>query len=137
MKKIAAFLICFLIIFSFASCEKSDEKIPEKTDRETVNYELKGEGKNQFYLDIIFESDEKHYNIKTDEKTVGAALENLDIIKGEQGPYGLFISSVEGEEHIYEKGGKYWAFYVHGQYAPKSVDQTDIENGTTYALKVE
>lgn len=125
------------MIFSFASCKKSEEKIPENTNQESVKYEVKGEGENQFYLDIVFEKDEKHYDIKTDEKTVGAALENLDLIVGEEGPYGLYISSVEGEEHVYENGGKYWAFYAGDQYAKKGIDLTDIQNGETYALKVE
>ncbi len=137
MKKVIAFFICVLMIFSLVSCKKSEEKIPENTTRESVKYETKGEGKNLFFLDIFFESGEKHYSIKTDEKTVGGALEKLNLIVGEEGPYGLYISSVEGEEHVYENGGKYWAFYAGGQYAAKSVDLTDIENGETYALKVE
>lgn len=137
MKKILALLMCALMVFSLVSCKKSEEKIPESEARESVKYEEKGEGENQFYLDIFFESDEKHYDIKTDEETVGAALESLKLIVGEEGPYGLYISSVEGEEHVYENGGKYWAFYAGNQYADKSVDLTDIQNGETYALKVE
>lgn len=137
MKKTTAFLLCILMIFSLASCKKDEEKTVEKTQNDFVEYEIKGEGVNDFYLDIIFESKEKHYEIKTNETTVGAALESLKIIEGEEGPYGMYISSVEGEKHVYEDGGKYWAFYVNDKYSEKSVDQTGIQNGETYSLKVE
>lgn len=137
MKKTVAFFLSFLMIFSLCACNRESKKSDKKSEEISSDYEEKGSGKNQFYLDIFFESDEKHYSIKTDEVTVGAALTGLEIIVGEQGPYGTYISSVEGEEHVYENGGKYWAFYDGGQYASKSVDLTDIENGKTYALKVE
>ena len=137
MKKSVALILCLVMIFAFASCKKNQQNPDNENVSQTAEYEEKGSGKNQFYLDIFFESDEKHYNIKTDEKTVGAALEKLDLIVGEQGDYGLYISAVEGEEHRYEQGGKYWAFYSGGQYASKSVDLTEIQNGETYALKVE
>lgn len=137
MKKFIAFMLSALMIFTLASCAKSPEKTQEKSDANQISYEEKGSGETQFYLDIAFESDEKHYDVHTNQKTVGAALEELKIIKGEQGPYGMYISSVEGEEHVYENGGKYWAFYEDGQYASKGIDLTEIENGKTYALKVE
>lgn len=133
MKKTVAFLLSLLMIFSFASCKKDDETAKESF----TEYEVRGEGINQFFLDIYFEDDEKHYDIKTNEITVGAALEKLEIIVGEEGPYGLYISSVEGEKHVYEDGGKYWAFYTNETLSQKGVDQTDIQNGETYSLKVE
>lgn len=137
MKKTVAFLLCVFALFSFASCKKSDEKNPAGTDGKTVTYEEIGSGENQFFIDILFEAKEKNYSIKTDEETVGAALEKLGMIEGEQGDYGLYIFAVEGEEHRYENGGKYWAFYENEQYASQSVDLTEIVDGATYSLKVE
>lgn len=137
MKKIIAVLLSFLVVFSLCSCKKSEEKPEGKSDVSSADYEEKGTGKNQFYLDIFFESDEKHYSIKTDKSTVGEALEELKIIVGKEGPYGMYISSVEGEEHVYENGGKYWAIYENGEFASKGIDLLEINNGNTYALKVE
>lgn len=137
MKKIIAFLLCIITAFSLVSCKKSEEKNPAPTDEKTVTYEEIGRGDNQFFLDILFEAKEKNYSIKTDEETVGAALEKLGMIEGEQGDYGLYIFAVEGEEHRYENGGKYWAFYENEQYASQSVDLTEIVDGETYSLKVE
>lgn len=137
MKKTVALFLSVLMIFSLASCKKSEEKEAEKVENDFVEYEEKGEGTLHFFLDIYFESDEKHYEIKTNETIVGNALEALKIIEGEEGPYGMYISSVEGETHVYEDGGKYWAFYVNDKYAEKGIDQTGVEDGATYSLKVE
>lgn len=125
------------MLFSLASCAESTEKTPGKTEANQTSYEKKGSGETHFYLDIAFESDEKHYDVHTNQKTVGAALEELKIIKGEQGPYGIYISSVEGEEHVYENGGKYWAIYIGNEPASQGIDLINIEDGQTYALKVE
>ena len=37
----------------------------------------------------------------------------------------------------YDKDGKYWAFYVDGEYAATGVDSTDITAGATYTFKAE
>ena len=137
MKKIFTFLLAILIIFSLASCKKSKQEITAPPENDSVIYEEIGSGKNRFYLEIVFDEKEKNYLILTDESTVGSALEKLEIISGEQGDYGMYITAVEGEEHRYEKGGKYWAFYEDGQYASKSVDLTTIKNDKVYSLKVE
>ena len=135
MKKLLCFAAAMIMIISFTSCAKH-EKAPDEATSASVVYTEKGDGGTSYYLDIVFESGEKHYKIFTDEKTVGASLEQLGIIKGEQGEFGLYITSVEDEEHIYERDGKYWAFYENGEYALASVDLTEIKDGAVYALKV-
>ena len=37
----------------------------------------------------------------------------------------------------YDQDGKYWAFYVDGEYAATGVDSTDITAGATYTFKAE
>ena len=50
-----------------------------------------------------------------------------------------FGGAVDADEIpvIPDKDGKYWAFYVNGEYASAGVDATDITEGATYAFKVE
>ena len=83
------------------------------------------------------EGNTTHFTVKTDKKTVGEALLDVDLIAGEDGPYGLYVKTVNGITVDYDKDGKYWAFYVNGGYASAGVDATDIETGATYAFKVE
>ncbi len=75
--------------------------------------------------------------ITTDKATVGEALIEKGIISGDNGPYGLYIKTVNGITVDYDKDGKYWAFYVNDSYASAGVDQTEIKSNETYSFKVE
>ena len=75
--------------------------------------------------------------IATDKQTVGEALLEQGIIAGELSDYGLYVKTVDGLTLDYETDGKYWAFYVDGEYAMTGVDATDITDGSTYAFKPE
>ena len=68
---------------------------------------------------------------------VGEALQELGVLKGEEGPYGLYIKAVNGKTLDYEKDGAYWAFYVDGAYAVTGVDETDIVETSVYQLRAE
>ena len=67
---------------------------------------------------------------------MGDALESLDLIAGEEGDYGLFVTTVDGVS-LPSDGDQYWAFYIDGAYATSGVDQTEITAGASYALKAE
>ncbi len=83
------------------------------------------------------EGKETAFEIHTEQKTVGAALLELELIAGEESTYGLYVKTVNGVTVDYDTDGKYWAFYVNGEYAATGVDSTDITDGATYMFKVE
>ena len=62
---------------------------------------------------------------------------DLGLISGDESEYGLYVKTVNGVTLDYDKDGKYWAFYVDGEYAATGVDSTDIAAGSTYTFKVE
>lgn len=96
-----------------------------------------GEGETTFSLTVTDpEGTETSYEIHTDATTVGDALESLDLIAGEEGSYGLFVTTVDGVT-LPSDGDQYWAFYIDGEYASTGVDQTEITAGASYALKAE
>ena len=47
------------------------------------------------------------------------------------------MKTVNGVTADYDKDGTYWAFYINGEYAMSGVDTTAVEEGATYAFKVE
>ena len=97
-----------------------------------------GQGATSFAVEVRdAQGNATEFTVKTDEKTVGAALLKLNLIAGEQGQYGLYIKQVLGITADYEKDGTYWAFYIDGQYAPTGVDMTDIVPGSAYTFAVE
>ena len=72
-----------------------------------------------------------------EEGTLGDCLVDNDIVRGEEGQYGLYIKTVLGETHEYETDGSYWSFYVDGEYATAGVSDTDLTDGAKYQLKAE
>jgi hypothetical protein len=68
---------------------------------------------------------------------VGEALLDEKLIAGEEGPYGLYVKTVNGITLDYDKDGYYWSFYIDGEYGLTGVDQTEITNGAAYAFKAE
>ena len=75
--------------------------------------------------------------VKTDKDTVGAALVELNLVSGSDSEYGLMVDTVNGITLDYNKDGKYWAFYINGEYATTGVDSTPVEADATYAFVAE
>ena len=130
---------------SVVSCDKEDLDNEETTSAtEAVTTEeaktdnVVGEGNTSFEFTVVFvDGSSKTYTVKTDKTTVGEALLDAGLIAGEDSQYGLYVKTVDGVTHDYNADGKYWAFYVDGQYAMSGVDTTNIEAGKSYSFKAE
>ena len=61
-------------------------------------------------------------------------LVNAGLIKGNDGPYGLEITEVDGEQAIYNTDKAYWAVYEGEEYALQGIDTTPVVEGRTYKL---
>ena len=83
------------------------------------------------------DGNETNFEIHTDKEIVGEALLDLELIAGDEGEFGLYVKTVNGITADYDVDQTYWAFYVDGEYAMSGVDATTIEDGMTYAFKVE
>ena len=126
----------------FYGCNDSKNKTggndvsPSVTQAQTVT-EM-GEGKNYFNLTVTdLNGQSSQFSIKTDKTTVGDALQELGLIEGEDGQYGLYVKKVNGISADYDTDKTYWAFYIDNELAMSGIDATDIVNGTSYALKIE
>ena len=97
-----------------------------------------GEGETEFLLTVRdAEGNATRITIRTNQTTVGGALQELGLIVGEEGPYGLYVKTVNGITADYDTDKAYWAFYINGEYAMSGVDVTDITAGDSYELAVE
>lgn len=150
LKLLLALLISLMMLLCICGCS---EKESPKDDADAVATTadttadtaaddsaetVVGEGSTSFKFTVT-DDDGKDtvFTVKTDKTTVGEALQNAGLIDGEEGAYGLYVKSVNGIVADYDKDGKYWAFYVDGKYALTGVDKTDIEDGVSYAFKIE
>ncbi len=124
------------------SDEKSDSVASQSSQSsengESADDNVLGEGNTVFDFVVVDENGEDTvYEIHTDETVVGDALQELGLIEGEDGDYGLYVKTVDGITVDFDKDGKYWAFYIDDEYAMSGVDSTDIVAGSEYCFKVE
>ena len=139
-----SFILCLALIAAIAltamGCDQA--KTPETPETtvagdETAALTVKGEGANLFYFNVVDkDGNETKFEIHTDKTIVGDALLELGLIAGEEGPYGLYVKTVNGITADYETDGTYWAFYEGDSYGMTGVDLTEIKAGATYAFKV-
>ena len=88
-----------------------------------------------FRVEIVHgDGSNKVININADDEYLGEALQVLGLIRGETGEFGMYVTTVDGEDAIYEENGAYWALYVDGEYALQGIDQTPIVDGGSYSL---
>ena len=94
-----------------------------------------GEGSKLIYFTATFaDGRTSSYAIHTDAETVGDALIAYDLIKGDPGDYGLYVTIVCGEALDWDADHMYWAFYENGEYAMTGVDATPVSDGMSYAF---
>lgn len=139
MKKLLSLVLAFVLTAALAltGCSGKPAETTEAPQSGGAVTVL-GQGQKSFELTIVDKEGVTHpYMIHTDTEMVGQALLELELIEGEEGPYGLYIQSVLGQELVYETDGMYWAFYVGGEYAMTGVDLTPISEGEHYQLKAE
>lgn len=140
-----SFIVCIVLIAAMAlvttGCNDNKNDIEEISSVIATSLSednVIGKGETSFNLTVTdADGNETEFTVNTEKKTVGDALIELDFISGDEGQYGLYVKTVNGITVDYDKDGKYWAFYVDGEYAMAGVDTTEIDENVTYAFKVE
>lgn len=137
-KKLCSLCLCILLVAAIAmfttACTK---ETPNLTDGNTSTQIVAsyGQGEKSFTFCVSDkEGKEVYYAINTDKTTVGEALQEHGLIDGDEGPYGLYVKTVDGIPLDYDTDGMYWAFYIGTEMAPTGVDATEIVIGETYRL---
>lgn len=97
-----------------------------------------GTGMKSFNFTVVDpDGNTESFTIESEAKTVGEALMAEGLVEGEDGPYGLYVKTVNGITLDYDTHGMYWAFYVNGEYGMSGCELTDIVEGSEYAFKAE
>lgn len=74
------------------------------------------------------------FTFKSEKEYLGDLLLSEGLIKGDLGPYGLYITEVDGEVADYAKDKAYWALFEGEDYAMQGIDQTVFEDGDIFKL---
>lgn len=124
MKKLAALFLAILMVFSLVACTAG----PKET-------EAAGEDLKKFTVIVVHaDGTSKEFSYETKEAYVGSVLMEDGLISGEEGPYGLMITQVDGEK-IEDTNKAYWAIYEGDEYAMQGIDTTPVVDGQTYKLE--
>lgn len=144
--KLLSAIVCIVLIAAMALCmtacndnqTTSDPVSSGVTESPKAVATKIGEGATVFNFTVVdVDGEETEFEVSTDKTTVGEALVEVGLISGEEGPYGLTVLTVNGTTVSYDTDGKYWAFYIDGEYATTGVDSAKITAGAEYAFKVE
>lgn len=73
--------------------------------------------------------------IKTDEEFLRGALEQENLVEGDESEFGLYVKVVNGEKADYDADGAYWAFYKGDEYLMTGVDTTPIADGDLFRIE--
>ena len=95
------------------------------------------EGSKSITIEVVNAAQEvKTYNITTDAEYLEQAFaetEGLEITN-EEGPYGMTIMAVNGEEARYEVNGAYWSIMVNGEYGLYGASEQVVNDGDVFQL---
>lgn len=75
----------------------------------------------------------KDFTYETTQEMLGKALADEGLIEGEEGQYGLFVTTVDGYKAD-EGSEEWWCLTVDGESATTGIDSTPIEEGKEYGL---
>ena len=91
-------------------------------------------GEKEITVKVVHaDAGEKEFTYQTDEEFLGAVLEAEGLAEGEEGPYGLYIISVDGET-AEESRQQWWCLTKGGETVNTSVTQTPIADGDVFEL---
>lgn len=136
----ALLLVCLMGVTACGQQQQPEYEQPSldlglwKDATYTANTEL-GEGATTLTVQVKADERQITFTIHTNKTTVGEALQEHNLLEGEEGQYGLYVKKVNGILADYDVDQYYWAFYVNGEYAMTGVDTTNIEEGVTYSLE--
>ena len=138
IRNLLSFVLCIVLIAAIAlmtsGCnDNTNQDALSSTAADTAS---KSEVKFTFVV-VDTEGKETSFEISTNKTIVGEALLDEGLIAGEDSAYGLYVKTVNGITLDYDTDGKYWAFYVNGEYGMTGVDTTEIVAGSTYCFKAE
>lgn len=161
-KKLLSLILSMMLIvamaFNMTACGDNNQEKPNTegqsqaggTEKDSQGDKVENDSENQadttvlgqgatVFDFVVVDKDGKEtkFEIRTDKKTVGEALLEVKLIEGEDGPYGLYVKTVNGITADYDADQTYWAFYINGEMAMTGVDKTDVEAGASYSFKVE
>ena len=109
---------------------KDDTIQPDKEKNDPIL----GREENIKFVFTVTHSDKSkvEFKIETSKDNLGDALLDGNIVKGEVGEYGLYVTEVDGEVADWNTDQSYWYFYKNGEALMTGVSSTPIAEGDSF-----
>ena len=92
-----------------------------------------GEGSKSISVTVVHkDGSEKRFSCQTDAAYLDEALVAEGLIRGEEGPYGLYVTEVDGETADYAVDGGWWRLTKDGAEWTYGASETAIADGDSY-----
>lgn len=130
---LALLLALLLALSALSGCGQSPA--PGSSAASAVSAEAAAE--KSITLTVVHkDGSEKEIALTTKEQYLGAALEAEGIIAGEEGQYGLFIKTADGETAD-ESNQEWWCLTKEGEMTETGVDSTEFTDGDKFELTLK
>ena len=77
----------------------------------------------------------KDFSYKTDAEFLAEVLLAEGLIAGEDGPYGLTLITVDGEDAVWDTDSAYWQIFVGEEAAVVGISQIPVYDGSSFTLE--
>lgn len=119
-KRILSLALVLLFLFSLAACAQKS-----------------GDARSVTVTVVHGSGAEKTFTYESEEQYLGAVLVEEGLIAGEEGPYGLFVKTVDGETADDAKE-QWWCLTKNGGGTVETgVDATEFADGDTFELTLK
>ena len=90
------------------------------------------QGVKDIYVSVVHgDSSVSYFEYSTKAEFLGDVLTEEGLLEGEAGPYGLWVTVMDGEEADDSKQ-EWWGYTVNGAFSMYGVDQQPIMDGDSY-----
>ncbi|MBP5618333.1 MAG: DUF4430 domain-containing protein [Clostridia bacterium] len=135
-KKISALLLALTLVFALTACTLTvnNNETPASSAAAAAS-SVEETAKVNITVTVTFPDETtKEFPIATEAEFLRGALEEANLVEGEESQYGLYVHKVDG---VSDADGFYWAFYKDGEYLMTGVDTTPIADGDHFEIKYE
>ena len=94
------------------------------------------EGAKAYTVTVIHSEGEQNvFQLNTAEEYLGEALLAEGLIAGEEGPYGLTVITVDGEDAVWDEDNAYWCIWIGEEMATVGISEIPVYDGSAFTLE--
>ena len=94
------------------------------------------EGSKTFTVTVVHRDGvSKEFTYTTDAEKLADALVAEGLIAGEDGPYGLTVITVDGEDAVWDRDNAYWSIYIGEEAAVVGASEIPVYDGSAFRLE--